>query len=234
MVHVIIDTFKKKARFGIMNKKLIDNIGLDMDGVLIDLEQYQYLKGIPYFCKKFKKNPEDIIVDSFAYDVEDIFQCTKNERMIFWLKYIWPYCLTMPAREGASEITHKWHNEGRKVDIITSRVYVMQDNLLGALFRKMVYIWLKKNKIYFDRIKFCSEEKSYIDKVEACKEFETKLMVDDKINNLKELKKILIAVCFDAGWNRVLEDCFIKRLNSFYEIDEYIQEIEKKKIKMFE
>ena len=209
----------------------IDSIGLDMDGVLVDLEGYQYSKGIPYFCKKFNKKPEEVIEDSFAYDIEEIFNCTKNERMIFWLKYIWGYCLTMPAREGASEITHKWHKEGRHVNIITSRVYVMQDDFLGALFRKMVYLWLKKNNIYFDNIRFCSEEKSYVDKVDACIEFDTKLMVDDKMNNLKELKKILKTVCFDAGWNRILEDENIKRVESFYEVDNYIQELESQKVK---
>lgn len=214
-----------------MEKIIIDNIGLDMDGVLVDLEKYQYLKGIPYFCKKFNKKPEDVIEDSFAYDIEDIFKCTNNERMNFWIKYIWEYCLFFPARKGASEITHKWHNEGRKVDIITSRVYVMRDDFLGEIFRKMVYIWLKNNNIYFDKIKFCSEEKSYIDKIEACKAYHTKLMVDDKINNLEELKKFLLAVCFDASWNRVLDDELIQRIHSFYEIDDYIQKYERQKTK---
>lgn len=208
-------------------EKIIDKIGLDMDGVLEDLQSYQISRGIVYFSKKQNVFQTDELIKNInTYDIQDIFGCTKEERMNFWKRYIWEYALLFPAREGASEITHKWHDEGRTIDIITSRVYVMRDDMLGLLFRWMVKIWLMKNKIYYDTIKFCSEENSSIDKKNACLELGTKLMVDDKIENLLSLKQEILVNCYHANWNQELTD--INRVHNFYQIDKYIQDYEAK------
>lgn len=212
---------------------IIDSIGLDIDGVLIDLQEYQYTKGVKYFCKKFHKKPEDVIINWKAYDIEDIFGCTRKERMGFWRRYIWKYSLLQPARKGASEFTHKWHKEGRTVDIITSRVYVTRKDAVGMLFRMMVKIWLRTQNIYFDRIKFCSEEESATDKALACKEFGTKLMVEDKVNNIIEISKNVITACFQADWNKGynMDSDNIFCVKSLYEIDTLISKLETYEIK---
>ncbi|MCM1371135.1 MAG: hypothetical protein NC181_04545 [Clostridium sp.] len=213
------------------NSIVIKNIGLDIDGVLIDLQKYQLEKGNLYFSKKFHKNIEQVIRDLNAYDVQDIYGCTKKERMIFWGRYVWEYSLFYPARIGSSEITHKWHNEGRTVDIVTSRVYVDRNDVLGMLFRVMVKSWLHKQNIYYDRIKFCSEKNSAVDKLLACKEYNTDLMSDDKIDNIESISEIIPVACFTANWNLDYEKENVYRVNSLYEIDELIQRIEHEKIK---
>lgn len=212
-----------------METKVFDTIGLDMDGVLVDLEKYQFEKGIKYFCKKFNTTPEKVIKDMYAYDVENIFGCTREERMKFWTRYIWEYCLFTPAKEGSSEITNKWHEEGRKIDIITSRVYVMQDDILGALFRKMVKIWLHHNKIYYDSIQFCSEEQSAKDKLETCIKCGTKIMGEDKLDNIEAISQNNLVACFDAKWNENYENNNVYRVNNIYDMDNLIQNIEKQK-----
>lgn len=200
----------------------IDNIGLDMDGVLIDLQTYQFTRGISYFMKKLDRDFEELVVNPLAYDIEDIFGVTRDERMAFWGRKIWAYCLTFPVREGASELTHKWHDEGRMVDIITSRVYAELDNFIGFLFRSMVKIYLAVNNIYYDRLKFCREKNSGEDKAKACIEFNTSLMVDDKIDNLEAVKDIALTLCFDNNWNKEYEDENVTRVNSLYDIDDFI------------
>ena len=210
-----------------MNEIIFDNIGLDMDGVLVDLEQYQLEKGIAYFCKKFNKKPEEVIKNINAYDIEDIFGCTKNERMEFWIRYIWEYCLLFPAKEGSSEITQKWHQEGRNIDIITSRVYVMQDDILGALFRKMVKIWLHSQKIHYDNIVFCSEKESAIDKSKACLDCQTKIMGEDKLDNIEAIRKNSMVACFDAKWNHGYQADNVYRVKNIYDMDKLIDYYEK-------
>ena len=60
-------------------------IGVDVDGVLTNLEEYQLKYG-----KKHFKNVTD--VDENGYDICDIFHCSREEREKFWTKYIWGYC----------------------------------------------------------------------------------------------------------------------------------------------
>ncbi|MCH5272681.1 MAG: hypothetical protein J1E35_03315 [Lachnospiraceae bacterium] len=204
----------------------LDHIGLDMDGVLVDLQKYQLEKGKRYFRKKFG-TLEDLNLNTAAYDIQDIFGCTKKERTSFWNKYIWEYALFFPARESADKMTHKWHKEGRTVDIITSRVYVTRNGMLGWLFRTMVKIWLHTQHIYYDRIKFCSEEGSAADKSKACQEYDIKLMVEDKTDNMEEISKKTTIACFDAYWNSGYEKENVYRVNSFYQIDNLIRELER-------
>ena len=50
------------------------NIGIDVDGVLVDMEKYQLKYGKKFFLSRYNiniKNPK-------AYDIQDIFDCTKE------------------------------------------------------------------------------------------------------------------------------------------------------------
>ena len=94
------------------------NIGLDVDGVLVDVRTFQLREGKRYFEKKFGisiKNPD-------MFEVQDVFECTKKQREAFWIKYIWKYCLKEPMTDNAAEVVNKLRKEGHKVIIITSRV----------------------------------------------------------------------------------------------------------------
>ena len=73
------------------------NIGIDVDGVLRNLEQYQLKKG-----KEFFKNVDTI--DETKLEIKDIFNCTVEESEKFWLKNIWEYSLKEPIVKDASDI----------------------------------------------------------------------------------------------------------------------------------
>ena len=129
-------------------------IGIDVDGVLSDIGNYQLKYSKPYFKKKYNKD----IVNPDKFDIEQIYDCTHKEREIFWQKYIWGYCLTEPAFKNASEVLLKLHEEENKIVIITGRAHTTEQGITGKLFRKMLTYWLKKNKIYYDEIYYCSEK----------------------------------------------------------------------------
>ena len=84
------------------------NLGLDVDGVLVDVRTFQLREGKRYFEKKFGisiKNPD-------MFEVQDVFECTKKQREAFWIKYIWKYCLKEPMTDNAAEVVNKLRKEG--------------------------------------------------------------------------------------------------------------------------
>ena len=86
-------------------------IGFDVDGVLTDLENYQLKYGKKYFG-------EDKLVNEDEIDIKEMFNCTKQEREKFWIKYIWKYCF-MPFEEDMGALIRKLKEEGDEIYIIT-------------------------------------------------------------------------------------------------------------------
>lgn len=173
------------------------NIGIDVDGVLVDLERYQKACGKVYFQDGLHlsvKNPK-------GYDVCEIYGCSDDERERFWRKYIWRYCLTQPPIKDAPEIIRMLHQQGHHIILITGRAHTTEQGVTGKLFRWMLRHWLKKNNIYYDEMVFCSEDKSAEHKVKACLEKRVDVMVDDKLENLQALAQHIPVICYPAAWN---------------------------------
>lgn len=176
------------------------NIGIDVDGVLVDMESYQLKYGKKYFCDKLHrkiKNPK-------GYDICDIFDCTREEREKFWTRYIWSYCLKEPMTKGAAKYAKDMHENGHKIYIVTGRAHTTEVGIMGKIFRWMLKYWLKKNHFYCDDIFYCSEKNSEADKYDVCIEKNIDILIDDKIENLLALKDRVKIYCFQARWN---EDC---------------------------
>lgn len=254
-----------------MAKEFIDSIGLDGDGIINDLDFYQYSYGIQYFInKKLKKkspinkkitNPywfcpltgydesdntskdvilqvlsgylakygidmQSIIKNPNAYDIKDIFGCTKFERQIFWLKHFPRYCTEYPIRKDASYYINKWQQEGRKVHFITARAFV-KNKIVGNWVRNAFENTLKENNINPDSITYCREKESPVDKEFACRKYKVKVMAEDKVENIKRLSKFIPVVSFKASYN---EDCtgnnIIRTNNDFAGLDKFITDYE--------
>lgn len=170
-------------------------IAFDGDGVLTNLEDYQLKYGKEYFT-----DVKDI--DETGYDIQDIFHCSKEEREKFWTKYIWRYCLKEKPRDNIAATIRKLKEEGNEIFIITGRAHTTEQNVTGALFRKMMIYWLEKENIPYDKIVFCSEGNSAEDKYKACIENNVDVIIDDKKENIEALKDITKVICFDAAYNR--------------------------------
>lgn len=189
-------------------------IGVDVDGVLVDTETYQIRTGTEYFKNKYNKN----VINPKGYDIEDIFACNHSEREKFWFRYIWAYCLSEPVMPFAVDSIKKLHNDGYSIVIITSRAHTSEKNFLGALFRKMLLYWLKKNNVYYDKIIYCSEKNSHDDKLKVCINEKIDVMIDDKPENLIALSDKIKVICYPAVWNEKLQNDNIIRVKDWKEI----------------
>lgn len=195
-------------------------IGIDVDGVLTQLDKYQIEKGKKYFG-------ENTVIDTEKYDIKDIFNCSKQDREKFWTKYIWEYCLKSPVSPHAAEIIRKWKNEGHEISIITGRVHTTKNNIMGKIFRRMLEYWLEKSGIVYDRIVYCDEKTSAEDKVDVCRELEIDVMLEDKIENIEALKKVCKIISFDALYNRKYQNSDIPKIYNcdFKKADEELEKI---------
>ena len=197
-------------------------IGVDVDGVLIDLETYQLKCGEQYFVHKYGKK----LISPSEYEIEQIFGCTKKEQKKFWKKYIWAYCLTESPMNNASAVISKLRARGHKIIIITSRVYTTEHTICGFVFRKMLKYWLLKNSIEYDEIVFCSDHDSSNDKYKVCIDCKVDVMIDDKMENLIPLVGKIIPLCYSAAWNRKAQEYNLFLVNDWNHIYEKILEYE--------
>lgn len=193
------------------------NIGVDVDGVLVDLDGYQQRHGRAYFGKKE--------ADETHYDIQESFSVTRKERMMFWRKYIWRYCICEPIRDNAAKVIRQFQEDGHKVYIITGRVYVTQKGPWGALFRHMLLSWLKRNGVAYDKIILCSEKRSTEEKTLACEKLGIDVMIEDKRENVNALSKITKVLCFDARYNRDCKGENIVRVHDFNSIYQIITDM---------
>jgi uncharacterized HAD superfamily protein len=130
------------------------NIGIDIDGVLTDIQGFHFKHAPRFFKKKFNRD----IVDETPYDIRDIFNCTENEYIAYWKRYLFKYAITEPARKGAKLVTRKLHADGHRIYIITKRVFTCKDTFMGKLMRFIVRNWLWRNGIRYHEIVFCDND----------------------------------------------------------------------------
>ncbi len=202
------------------------NIAFDVDGVLTNLEKFQLDTGRKYFG-------EDSVKDSSKYDVKDIFCVSKKEREKYWLKYIWPYCITEKMRENASEISKKLKEDGHKLYVITGRVHTTEEGVRGKLFRKMLLSWLKKNDFIYDEIIYVNENNSAEEKFNACKENNIDLIIEDKKENIEAIKDISKIICINAKYNEDVDFNDVVRVDNLDNVYEIINDVLEKNNKKF-
>ena len=201
-------------------------IGIDIDGVLTDIEQWQLDYGSKTVFEQYHKG----IVNSKGYDIKEIFDVDKNFDDEFWKKYLYDYAKNEPARKFANEVTKKLSDDGNKVYIITARFLTDRKTAEGEKMREIVRNWLKENEIYYDEIIFSPE-----DKLEICLNSNIDVMIEDKVDNINKISKYIPVICFNAGYNKGCKGENIYRAYSWYDIYSKIKEIEnKRKIVIFD
>lgn len=187
------------------------NIAFDIDGVFTNLEKYMLEVGGEYFKEKFNMD----IVNPKGNGIKEIFECTDEQEYQFWRDNIIEYSSKYPMRVGCKETIKKIKEDGNKIFIITSRIKADEKSLVGALMRTYVKKFLKD--IPYEAIEFCSVKNSPQDKREACLKHNIDLIVEDTPANIDELQKVTKVVCFDAAYNREIDES-IPRITSFNEL----------------
>ena len=196
-------------------------IGIDIDGVLTDIEQWQLDYGSRFYYENYNKP----IINHKGYDKYEIFDAEIKYDDKFWFKYFKDYSINVPIRNFASEVIEKLKNDGNEIFIITARgsflshsaaVMNLEEN------KKIVSEWLKKNNIYYDEIIFSPE-----DKLDICLKNNINIMIEDKPKNINDISTMLPVICFHAGYNEECNGDHIIRCYSWYDVYYKINNIDK-------
>ena len=175
------------------------NIGIDVDGVLTDIQGFNRKYAPPFFKRKFNRD----IVDETPYDIRDMFQCPEDERYAYWKRYLLQYAIAEPARKDAKKIVRKLHEDGHGIYIISKRVFTCRQDFKGKLMRFILRNWLWRNGIRYKELIFCDNDVQD-SKRAACLDKQIDVMIDDEPVNIHAIAPIAKIICFDASYNR---DC---------------------------
>lgn len=191
------------------------NIGIDIDGVLIDEDTYR-LDNMGKYCYE---NNIPRLENPYGYENNKI-NWTQDVKEDYRQKYFFEYIKNAKVRDYASQITKKLHDDGNRIVIITARYKTTEDSKLGEQMRTDTKNWLDKNNIYYDDICFanCPKTTEILDN-------KIDLMIDDSPEILPEIVKVTKVLCFDNRYNRDLEFDNMTRVFSWYDIYIVIQEL---------
>lgn len=183
-------------------------IGIDIDGVLTDIEQWQLDVGGKFFSK-FNKS----VLNKDGYEITKIFNVSDELDGQFWNEYLYEYVTKEPSRKYASEVIKKLKDDGNEIYIVTARYLTDRNNEDGEKMRKIVVNWLAEQKIDYDEIIFSPE-----DKKENCKKYNIDIMIEDKVDNINKISSIIPVICFHAGYNNECKGKNIYRVYNWYDI----------------
>ena len=187
-------------------------IGIDIDGVLTDIEKWQLDYGSKFYFEKYGKD----IVNNEGYETTDIFEVDSKLDDEFWTEYFQDYSINVHAREFASEVINRLKQDGNKIYIITARGTFLShsSNVMSIEENKnIVFDWLKRNNIQYDEIIFSKD-----DKFNICLENNIDLMIEDKVDNINKISEKIPVICFHAGYNKNCAGKNIIRCYSWYDI----------------
>lgn len=199
------------------------NIGIDIDGVLIDYGNYIRNYGSRYFKNKYNME----IVDPDGYSAEEVFGCTKQQGRMFWFLHARRYWTSEPAIRGSAELIGKLSVEGHIIHLITGRAFTAGKGPQRFISRSLLKRWLRENGIIYDEIIFCPQKETAPQKLAACRKHHIDIMIDDDPDNITTLKGSLYMIVFDSPWNRKLGDEKLYRAHSWQEVYQLVHQIDK-------
>ena len=194
-------------------------IGIDIDGVLTNLEQFH----LDYGSKYCVQNNIAFDIVEMSYDISETFKISKEQEKDLWNKYLSIYAKDEKARPLASEVIKKLKKEGHEIYIITARWSTDRYDDIGKNMREVVKEWLIEHEIIYDKLIFSKTLKEK--KSQEIIDNEIDLMIEDSPININELSSIIPIICFDARYNRDCINDKIIRCYSWYDIYAKIQKI---------
>ena len=187
-------------------------IGIDIDGVLTNVEQF----AIDHITKYCVENNIEYNIGKSSYYSEKTFNITRKQMDNFWEEHVEYYAREEKARVFASEIITKLKEDGHEIYIITARWRTNRDDEKGKRMREIVKSWLVENKIIYDKLIFTKADKEK--KFEEITEHKIDLMIEDNPENINELSEIIPVICYDGEYNRECIGKNITRCYSWYDV----------------
>ncbi len=183
------------------------NIGIDIDGVLIDDDTYR-LDTMAKYC--FENNLPNL---ANPYNYENKGNWTEEILEDYRQKYYFEYLKNAPIKNFAVEIIEKLHNEGNKIIIVTGRYRTPENSEIGKRVREETIKWLNKNNVFFDEICYV-----YCPKTKEIQEKNIDIMIEDSPETIPEIVKYAKVLCFDNRYNVNLKCNNMIRVFSWYDI----------------
>ena len=187
-------------------------IGIDIDGVLTDIEKWQLDYGSKFYYENYNKG----IINPKGYETDEIFDSNIERDDLFWKKYFKDYSINVEARKFADEVISKLKNEGYEIYIITARGNFLShaSSIMSKEENKqIVKEWLNKNNICYNQIIFSPE-----DKLDICISNKIDIMIEDKVDNINKISTKIPVICYNAGYNEMCNGKNIYRVYSWYDI----------------
>lgn len=196
-------------------------IGIDIDGVLTNIEQFI----IDYLTRYCVLHHIEYSIGEANYEEDIAFGISKEIKDHFWEDYLEYYAIHEPARAFSSEVIQKLHEEGNEIYIITARSLSSRNDSIGKHMRNLVKEWLKRNNIFYDQLIF--SKASDENKLDEILEYKIDIMIEDNPSNIENLSKYIPIICYDADYNRHCNGLNIIRSYSWYDIYKKIHEMVK-------
>lgn len=193
------------------------NIGIDVDGVLVDLET----KMLTYGTKFSVENNLNINIKPNEYWETKKFNWTENQELQFWNQYIIKYVRDSQAREYASEVIEKLMQEENKIYIITARdEYGMPKEYYGKM-QEITKNWLEKNNIKYNKLIFSPDK----EKLQKCIENNVDIMIEDSPSNILNISQKVKVIKYDCSYNQEVQNSNIIKAYSWYHIYDIINKL---------
>ena len=193
------------------------NIGIDIDGVLTDLER----KTIDYATKLCVEENWPININVNEYRDVKAFNWTEEQAEKFWNKYLVKYIIESPVRTFAPEILAKLQEEGNKIYLITARNESgMQPKYHGKM-QQLTKEWLEKQNIKYEKLIFAADE----EKLQQCLENKVDVMIEDSPKNIKNISSKIKVIKFDCQYNKHVNGQNVITAYSWYHIYRIIKEL---------
>lgn len=197
------------------------NIGIDIDGVLTNIQDYVFEYGAKY---TYEHGQELENLRKNEYETSKIFNWQADEDTNFWKKIFIEYAENERPRLFASEVINKL-KEKHKIYFITARSDMDRDSKERSIIEieKITKKWLEENNIPYDRIFFPG-----VDKRQVIIDNKIDVMIEDSAENIELIGDLTEVIVFDAIYNKEIKNKI--RVNSWYEILYYIERLENKNI----
>ena len=192
-------------------------IGIDIDGVLIDLERYV----IDYGTKMCVEKQWKINLKLDEYFEKERFFWTDEQEEEFWNTYLEDYVLKTNPREFSKEVIEKLRKENNKIYIITAR---NEEGLPLESYGRMQEFtkkWLLDNGIEYDELIFASDA----EKLEQCIKNDIDIMIEDYPNNILNISNKIKVIKYDCQYNKDVKGKNIITAYSWYHIYNIIKEL---------
>ena len=191
------------------------NIGIDIDGVLTDIEKYI----LEYGSKLCIEEKWPLKIKIGEYDEIKIFNWTEEQAEKFWNKYLVYYAKEYQPRIFAQQVITKLKEEGHHIFIITARDESGMPKKDYGKMQEYTKKWLDKNKIIYDKLIFAADDK----KLEQCIENKIDIMIEDNPTNLQNISSQVPVIKFYCNYNKNIKNKNIITAYSWYHIYDIIK-----------